>query len=368
MLPEELSTDLTSLNEEADRGAIVLELVVGADGSISSPDVYRAVVRNRAQLTYSGVGPWLEERATAPAKVAASADLQAQLKLQDEAAQALRAQRHRFGALQFDRIEAEPVIEGGQVKGISAHQKNRASDLIEDFMIAANEVMARTLQSAGVSSIRRVVRSPERWPRIVELAAQYGEKLPAEPDSKALDAFMQKRRLADEAHFPDLSLAIIKLMGPGEYVLVRPNDPDPCHFALAAHDYTHSTAPNRRFADLVTQRLLKTAATPGAPCPYTEAELAGIAAHCTEREDAARKVERLMRKVIAANLFSRRIGETFDAIITGATSKGTYARLLKFPAEGMVVKGAQGLDVGDKIQVRLLSVDVERGFIDFERR
>jgi exoribonuclease-2 len=366
MLPEQLSTDLTSLNETADRAAIVVELVVGADGSISSPDIYRALVRNRAQLTYSGVGPWLEGSATAPAKVAASADLQGQLKLQDEAAQALREQRHRLGALRFDRIEAEPVIANGQVKGISAHQKNRATDLIEDFMIAANEVMARTLQSAGVSSIRRVVRSPERWPRIVELAAQYGEKLPAEPDSKALDAFLQKRRLADDTHFPDLSLAIIKLMGPGEYVLVRPADPDPGHFALAAHDYTHSTAPNRRFADLVTQRLIKAVLNKRQP-PYSDDDLATIARTCTLREDAARKVERSMNKRIAAVAMADRVGQSFPAVVTGVTPKGVFVRVQNPPIEGRLIRGEAGVDTGDRIQVTLIGTNPERGFIDFAR-
>jgi VacB/RNase II family 3'-5' exoribonuclease len=340
--------------------------VVGADGSISAPDIYRAIVRNQAQLTYNGVGPWLEGPAPAPAKVAASADLQAQLKLQNEAAHALREQRHRFGALQFDRIEPEPVIANGQVKGISAHQKNRASDLIEDFMIAANEVMARTLQSAGISSIRRVVRSPERWPRIVEIAAQYGEKLPAQPDSKALDAFLQKRKLADPTHFPDLSLAIIKLMGPGEYVLARPGDPDPGHFGLAAHDYTHSTAPNRRFADLVTQRLIKAVLNKQRPS-YSDNELAAIARNCTLREDAARKVERSMNKRIAAVAMADRVGQNFPAVVTGVTPKGVFVRVQNPLVEGRLVRGEAGVDTGDLIQVTLINTNPERGFIDFAR-
>jgi exoribonuclease-2 len=271
-----------------------------------------------------------------------------------------------LGALRFDRIEAEPVIDNGQVKGISAHQKNRATDLIEDFMIAANEVMARTLQSAGVSSIRRVVRSPERWPRIVELAAQFGEKLPAEPDSKALDAFLQKRRLADEAHFPDLSLAIIKLMGPGEYVLARPSDPDPGHFALAAHDYTHSTAPNRRFADLVTQRLIKAVLNKQRP-PYSDDELAAIARNCTLREDAARKVERSMNKRIAAVAMANRVGQSFPAVVTGVTPKGVFVRVQNPPIEGRLMRGEAGVDTGDRIQVTLIGTNPERGFIDFAR-
>ena len=366
MLPEQLSTDLTSLNEQSDRAAIVVELVVGPDGSISSPDIYRAVVRNQAQLTYSGVGPWLEGSAQPPAKVAAGADLQAQLKLQDEAARTLRAQRQKLGALRFDRIEAEPVIVNGQVRGIAAHQKNRASDLIEDFMIAANEVMARTLEQAGVSSIRRVVKSPERWPRIVDLAAQYGEKLPAEADSKALDAFLQKRKAADEVRFPDLSLAIIKLMGPGEYVLARPGDSSSGHFALAAHDYTHSTAPNRRFADLVTQRLIKAVLAKQRP-PYSDEELTAIARNCTLREDAARKVERSMNKRIAAVAIASRVGQSFAAVVTGVSPKGVFVRVRNPPIEGRLIRGEAGVDVGDQIQVTLAGVNPERGFIDFAR-
>jgi exoribonuclease-2 len=366
MLPEQLSTDLTSLNEQADRAAIVVEMVVRADGSTSQPDVYRAIVRNGAQLTYSAVGPWLEKSAPPPSKVAANDALQAQLKLQDEAAQALREQRHQKGALRFDRIEAEPIITNGQVRGIAAHQKNRASDLIEDFMIAANEVMARTLAQAGVSSIRRVVKSPERWPRIVELAAQYGEKLPAEPDSKALDVFLQERKAADEVHFADLSLAIIKLMGPGEYVLSRPGDPDTGHFALAAHDYTHSTAPNRRFADLVTQRLIKAALAKERP-PYSDEELSTIARNCTQREDAARKVERAMNKRIAAVAMADRVGQTFPAVVTGVSPKGVFVRVQNPPIEGRLVRGEAGVDTGDRIQVTLTGVNPERGFIDFAR-
>ena len=372
MLPMELSTDLTSLNEAADRLAIVIEMVVGGDGSISSSDVYRALVRNQAQLTYNGVGPWLEGTglegtAAPPPKIAASADLAAQLKLQDEAARILRDERSRLGALNIDRVEFEAVIsDGGEVQGINARKKNRASDLIENFMVAANGVMARALQVANVSSIRRVVKTPERWPRIVELAARYGEKLPAEPDSGALNTFLQRRKAADSDHYADISLAVIKLMGPGEYVLVRSGDEAPGHFALAAHDYTHSTAPNRRFADTVTQRLIKSVVGKQ-PSLYSDSQLDAIARNCTLKEDAARKVERVMSKRIAAVALQRRIGETFSAVVTGAGPKGVFVRVLTPPVEGMLVSGQQGADVGDRLQVKLVDTDPRRGFIDFAK-
>jgi VacB/RNase II family 3'-5' exoribonuclease len=366
MLPEELSTDMTSLNENGDRLAIVIEFVAGGDGNILGGTIYRALVRNQAQLTYNGVGPWLEGSAKAPDKVAASADLQAQLKLQDEAATALREQRQRLGALDFDRIEAEPVITNSQVQDIKVRQANRATRLIEDFMIAANEVMARTLREAGASSIRRVVKAPERWSRIVELAARYSEKLPTEPDSGALNVFLQKRRAADEVHYPDLSLAVLKLMGPGEYVLARAGEDAPGHFGLAAHDYTHSTAPNRRFADLVTQRLIKsTLAKSGAP--YSDDQLDGIAQNCTLKEDAARKVQRNMQKRIAAVALYDRVGETFKGVVTGNTPKGVFVRVMNPPVEGRLVRGEHGVDVGDQIRVKLIGTDPERGHIDFAR-
>ena len=367
MLPEPLSTDLTSLNEAADRLAVVIDMVVGGDGSISSSSIYRAVVRNQAQLTYNGVGAWLEGGSAPPPKVGASAALQAQLKLQDEAAQILLNERHRLGALNIDRVEAEAVISDGQVQGINTRKKNRASELIEDFMVAANGVMARTLMKAGVSSIRRVVRTPERWPRIVELAARYGETLPAEPDSGALNAFLQERKAVDAVHYADVSLAVIKLMGPGEYVLSRPGGEQQGHFALAANDYTHSTAPNRRFADTVTQRLIK-AVIAQTRSPYSDLQLDSIARNCTLKEDAARKVERVMNKRIAAVALRNRIGETFAAVVTGVTPKGVFVRVLNPPAEGLLTSGQQGVDVGDQLQVRLVSTDPRRGYIDFARQ
>ncbi len=366
MLPEELSTDLTSLGENGDRPAVIVEMIVDSNGCIGSSDVYRAMVRNKAQLTYEGVGPWLEGSGPAPGKIAASADLGAQLKLQDEAARALRDQRHRLGALDFDRVEAEPILSNGEVTGIKDRQQNRASDLIEDFMIGVNEVMAQTLTRLGVSGIRRVVKSPERWPRLVELAARYGTKLPAEPDSAALAAFLQQQKEKDAVHYPDLSLAVIKLMGPGEYVLSRPGDASAGHFGLAAHDYTHSTAPNRRFADLVTQRLIKSAIAQG-KAPYSDDELAVIAGNCTLKEDAARKVERVMSKRVAAVAFHERAGETFNAVVTGVTPKGVFVRVMRPPIEGRLMRGEAGVDVGDKIRVTLLSTDPQRGYIDFGR-
>jgi exoribonuclease II len=366
MLPEQLSTDLTSLNQDADRLAVVIDFVVAPDGSITSGGVYRALVRNRAQLTYNGVGPWLEGSSAAPPKVAASADLAAQLKLQDEAAQILFQERQRMGALNIDRVEAEAIISDGQVEGINIRGKNRATELIENFMVAANGVMARTLLKAGVSSIRRVVKTPERWPRIMELAARYGDKLPPEPDSGALNRFLEKRKAADAVHYADVSLAVIKLMGPGEYVLSLPNDKEQGHFALAAHDYTHSTAPNRRFADTVTQRLIKSVLSKQPP-PYSDQQLDSIAKNCTLKEDAARKVERVMSKRIAAVALQNRIGETFAAVVTGVTTKGVFVRISGPPAEGILVRGQHGVDVGDQLQVQLVSTDPQRGYLDFAR-
>jgi exoribonuclease-2 len=366
MLPERLSTDLTSLSEGQDRDAIVIEMVVAADGDIASNRIYRARVRNRAQLTYSGVGPWLEGTAAPPAKIAASAGLAAQLQLQNEAAHALREARARLGALNFDRAEAQPLIANGEVRDIESRHANRASRLIEDFMIGANEVMARTLRDAGVSSIRRVVKAPERWARIMELAERYHEKLPPEPDAGELNAFLMRRKQADATHYDDVSLSVLKLMGPGEYVASRPGDTGQGHFGLAAHDYTHSTAPNRRFADLVTQRLLKALDAKAAP-PYTDDELDAIARNCTLKEDAARKVQRDMTKRIAAVALQHRVGQQFAAVVTGVTPKGVFVRIVDPPVEGRLMRGEHGVDVGDRLHVTLLGADPRRGFIDFGR-
>jgi len=362
MIPDELSTGASSLLENTDRPAMVIEFVVANDGTVNSGAVYRALVRNRAQLTYNSVGPWLEGTAAAPPRVAASSDLQAQLRLQDQVAQALKNQRYAHGALNIETTEVHPVVLNQQVVDVVKQERNRATDLIEDFMIAANGVVAKTLEK--VSSLRRIVRTPERWDRIVQLAATKGEKLPPQPDSKALNQFLLKRKATDPDHFPDLSLGVIKLMGPGQYILERPGDPDPGHFGLAVQDYTHSTAPNRRFADVVTQRLVK-ALLAGKSNPYSDDELDGIARNCTTKEDAARKVEREMSKRLAAVAMSHRIGETFDAIVTGANDHGTFVRVMKPQIEGMLTQGHQGLDVGDKLRVKLTRTDVQKGYIDF---
>ncbi len=362
MLPNRLSTQLTSLTQGADHPSIVIEFVVAPDGTVKSHDVYLARVQNKAKLAYGNVGAWLDGRAQLPA--AGTTAIQDQLRLQDSAAQALRSNRGKQGGLSLETIEAEAILHTDKTVSIELVEKTRASHLIEDFMIAANVAMAKFLDEHKSPTIRRVVRVPERWDRIVALAATFGEKLPATPDSGALEAFLVKRHDADPDHFADLSVSVVKLIGPGVYEMHEAGTPDTGHFGLAMHDYTHATAPNRRFADLVTQRLLK-AVLAGKPCPYTTDELAKIAAHCTEREDAARKVERQVRKEAAAVAFSSRVGESFDAIVTGASPKGTYVRVISPPVEGRVLRGEQGLDVGDRTRVKLLATDPAHGFIDF---
>jgi exoribonuclease II len=366
MLPSELSTDLTSLLEGQDRRAVVIELHVLESGEVKDHAVYPALVRNRAKLAYSSTGTWLEGNGPMPAAVGAVPGMEAQLRMQLELSGRLRGIRKKQGALTFESIEATPVIENGEVKNLAISSHNVAQDIIESFMIAANVAMAQYLIEKTSASIRRVVRTPRRWDRIQAIAAQFGVDLPATPTPRALGDFLDRRKAADPLHFPDLSLAVVKLLGPGEYIVESPGAESDGHFGLAVQDYTHSTAPNRRYADLVTQRLLKSA-NANASGPYSQEELAQIAAHCTEREDAARKVERLMRKVIAASVMSQRIGEVFDGLVTGASPKGKYVRLLRFPAEGRVVRAAQGIDVGDRVRVRLISVEVSQGFIDFER-
>jgi VacB/RNase II family 3'-5' exoribonuclease len=364
MLPNELSTGASSLLENSDRPAVVTEFVVNTGGSLSSSNVYRAIVRNKAQLTYNVVGAWLEGTAAAPPKVTASPELQEQLKLQDEVAQALKKLRFEHGALNLETNEVVPLLLDQQVVDVAKVEKNRATDLIEDFMIAANGVVARMLEK--VSSLRRIVKTPAHWDGIVRLAAAQDVKLPATPDSKSLNDFLLQRKAADPDHFADLSLAVIKLIGPGEYVLERPGDPPEGHFGLAVQDYTHSTAPNRRFADVVTQRLIK-ALLDGKPGPYSDNDLSAIAANCTVKGDAARKVEREMSKRLAAVAMSHRIGETFDAMVTGVTPKGTFVRVMQPHIEGLLAQGGQGLNVGDKLRAKLARTDVQRGFIDFVR-
>ncbi|HEX2781753.1 MAG TPA: RNB domain-containing ribonuclease [Gemmatimonadaceae bacterium] len=366
MLPERLSTDLTSLREGVARAAVVVELRIAGDGGVAAPDVYRALVCNRAKLTYEGVGAWLAGAAPPPRAAVARPELADQLRLQDEAACRLREVRHRHGALDLETIEARTVTANGAVVDIALVHKSRARDLIEDFMIAANVAVATFLEARGIPSIRRVVRAPRRWPRLVALAAREGATLPAEPDAKALSRFLAARRAAAPERFADLSMAVVKLLGAGEYEVEIPGGEQHGHFGLAVDDYSHSTAPNRRYADLVTQRQLK-AALAGGPTPYTPAELAEIATRCTRMEDEARRVERDVRKIAAASLLSSRVGETFDAVVTGDTPKGVFVRLLHPPAEGRVVRGEQGLDVGDATKVTLLGTDVARGFVDFAR-
>ena len=364
MLPEKLSTDMTSLVGNADRLSIVIEVVLSKDGTVKASDVYRATVHNYAKLSYEAVGNWLDENGEVPTAVASVPGMEAQIRLQLETSMRLHELRKQNGALELQTIQVTPVLNNtGQVTDLATTERNRARDIIENFMIAANVAMAQFLETKGVTSLRRVVRTPEQWPRIVEIARGLGERLPDTPDSRALAGFLARRKVADPEHFADLSLATVKLLGPGEYVVQSPASPGEGHFGLAVNDYTHATAPNRRFADLVTQRLVK-AVLANTPEPYTEQELGAIAAHCTEREDAARKVERKMRKVAAAVLLQGRIGQEFDAIVTGVTSKGTYARLINPPVDGRVMRGERGLRVGDKVRLKLLSTDPGRGFID----
>jgi VacB/RNase II family 3'-5' exoribonuclease len=366
MLPEKLSTGLTSLNQKQERLAVVFDMVVALEGSVQSSDVYRARVHSKAKLAYNSVAAWLEETGPVPEVVPTVDGLAENLRIQDRAAQSMKALRHVHGALSLETIEARPVFEGDAVRDLQTEEKNRAKDIIEDFMIAANGVIARFLSSRGFPSIRRVVRTPKRWDRIVAIAAEHRFALPDAPDSKALEAFLTKQKADDPLRFPDLSLAVIKLLGAGEYVAELPGDTAPGHFGLAVKDYTHSTAPNRRYPDLITQRLLK-AAIDGLPWPYGKDELDALATHCTQAEDAVNKVERQVGKSAAALLLEERIGERFDSLVTGASAKGTWARLLTVPIEGRLTRGSVGLDVGDRVRVQLVAVDVERGFIDFKR-
>jgi len=366
MLPEKLSTNLTSLNGGEDRLSVVIELIVGSSGTLRRSDVYGALVRNQAKLAYNSVAAWLEGSGPLPEAAAAVPGLDDLLRLQDRAADLLDAVRHEAGALEFETAEVRHVFDGDALTDLRAERPNRAKSLIANFMIAANGVTAKFLDARGFPSLRRVVRSPERWDRIRSLAAQYGESLPDRADASALAQFLVRRRAADPERFPDLSMTVIRLLGSGEYVVDPPGQEPPGHFGLAVRDYSHSTAPNRRYPDLVTQRLLK-AALAGHRSPYSIAELDQIAAHCTKQEDEANRVERQVRKAATAMLVESRVGDRFDAIVTGASSKGTYVRVLTPPMEGRVMKGERGLDVGDRVRVRLDGVDIERGYIDFVR-
>jgi exoribonuclease-2 len=364
MLPEKLSTNLTSLNADQDRLAVVVSYVVHPDGSLGDQAIYRAQVRNKAKLAYRSVSAWLEGEADMPDAMKAASGVPDQIKLQDEVALRLRKLRHEHGALTLETIEPEAIVENGEVVDLRVDNRTRAHLLIEDFMIAANGVAARYLASNGLPSLRRMVRKPERWDKIRDVANQYGESLPHEPDAPALQHFLDRRQKADPLRFPDLSLTIIKLLGPGEYVVLAPGQTPVGHFGLAVREYTHSTAPNRRYPDDITQRMIK-ASLDGARPPYEIEELESLAEHCTLQEDAAKKVERQVRKSAAALILSHRIGEQFDAIVTGASEKGTWVRALGTPVEGRVVHGFDGMDVGDRVRVKLIDVNVERGFIDF---
>jgi len=366
MLPEKLSTGLTSLNVDEDRIAIIIEMVVNKDGSLSGSNIYQAVVRNHAQLAYKSVAAWLEGNADIPVKIQIVKGLSENLRLQDKAAQEMKNFRHVHGALSLDTIEAKPVFDGDTIQNLEPDEKNRARDVIEDFMISANGVVSRYLSSRNFPSIRRVVRTPKRWERIVQLAEEHGFKLPTLPDSKELEKFLNQQKASDPLRFPDLSLAVIKLLGNGEYIADQPGEKPLGHFGLAVKDYTHSTAPNRRYTDLITHRLIKAAFT-NKPLPYSKDELDALAKHCTEEEDAVNKVERQVGKSAAALLLESRIGERFNAIVTGASEKGTWVRLLDIPIEGKLVHGFENMDVGHRIRVQLDSVDVEQGFIDFKK-
>ncbi len=364
MLPEKLSTGLTSLNEGEDRQAVVVEMVLAPDGKLLQSDLYRALVHNCAKLAYNSIDAWLEDRAPMPEALAAVPGLADNLRLQDHAAQDMHDLRHAQGALSLETIQARARFDGDRITALDLDETNRAKQIIENFMIGANGVTARYLADHGFASIRRVVRVPKRWDRIVDLAAQYGYRLPIEPDSGMLEDFLVQRKAADPLRFPDLSLAIVKLLGSGEYVADLPDEEPLGHFGLSVRDYAHSTAPNRRYPDLLTQRLLKAALVHGR-APYTKDQLDELAQHCTEAEDAATKVERRVQKSAAALLLEDRIGDQFDGIITGAADKGTWVRLLEIPVEGKLVHGYQGVDVGDRVRVQLLETDVEKGFIDF---
>ena len=366
MLPDDLSFNLTSLIADADRQAVVIDLIVDKTGSITKSDVYSGTVRNHAKLDYKTVGQWLEDGGSPPDKIASIPGLSDQLLLQNEIAKLIHDQRKQQGSLYLHTLEATAVAVNGQVLDLEVVEDNPARDLIEYFMISANVAVSHFLQAKNLPSLRRIVKTPERWDRIVAVAKSYGDTLPQQPDAPALAAFLLKRKDADPIRFPDLSLTIVKLLGRGEYVLEVPGQADQGHFSLALHDYTHATAPNRRYPDLIMQRLIK-AVIAGKSAPYTTDELNKIAMHCTQQEDAANKVERTMRKVAAAVLLSKHIGEIFDGIVTGVTDGGTFARLIKPPAEGKIIRGEKGLDVGDQVKLRLVSTDPEHAFIDFER-
>ena len=364
MLPDRLCTDLTSLNPHQERLAVVIEMRVDSNAEVTHSQLYRARVHNKAKLAYDAISDWIEGDEALPEAAQAVTGMDAQLRLQDEVAQRLRTRRHDRGSLEFETLQPHAVFEGERVVAIRQQVQNRARQLIEEFMIAANTCTAKFLAHHGHASLRRVVRSPERWQRIVALAATYDEHLPPEPDSAALERFLAKRHKADPVRFPDLSLIIVKLMGSGEYVVEHVNSEAIGHFGLSVRDYTHSTAPNRRYPDLVTQRMIKSVLM-AAPAPYSAAELEALALHCTQQEDAARKVERRMRKSESALMLAGHIGQVFEAVVTGKTASGTWVRVFAPPVEGMLTSQTTDHDVGELLRVKLVHTNVEQGFIDF---
>lgn len=366
MLPNEISENLTSLLPNVDRLAIVIELVINENGDVPEHSIYRALTHNYAKLTYEEVGEWLDGNGAEPVEFAKIKGLREQIIFQKNAADRLLEFRRKRGSLEFESIESVPVFADGKATDLHIIETNSARKIIENFMVAANVEMAEFLDSKGLTSIRRIVKTPARWERIREVAEKYGVNLPNEPDSIALSEFLKQRKLANPEQFPDLSLSIVKLIGAGEYVVQKPHEIADGHFGLAVRDYTHSTAPNRRYPDLIVQRMVK-AALKNQKSPYTDEELANIAERCNDRESAARKVERKMRKVIAASVMQDRIGETFEAIVTGITPSGTFARILRPPVDGRIVSGENDLQVGEKIRVKLLKTNIENGFIDFAK-
>ncbi len=364
MLPDKLSKGITSLLPGQDRMVTVIEYTVLPDGNFRPGEIYRAVVSNKAKLIYEEVGDWLEGKSPIPQNVSEVCGLKEQILLQTDVMKRLKKNRREQGALELNTIEAEAVVENGFVRELVIQRQNMARCLIEEFMVAANGTMVSYLGTAGIPMIQRVVRIPKNWEGIVMVAATYHEKLPAKPDAKALAKFLIRQKAADPERFPDLSLTVIKLLGPGEYMMLAPGDEPFGHFSLAVTDYTHATAPNRRYVDLINQRLLKSVLDK-APTPYTPDELIDLSAWLSGREKGSKKVERFMRKAAAAVLLQGRIGESFDALVTGASEKGTYVRLITPPAEGRILRGERGLTVGQKVRVRLLKTDPENGFIDF---
>ena len=364
MLPEKLSTNLTSLNFNEPRLALVTEIVIGSTGDVQGSTIYRAKVLNKAKLAYDAVSDWIIGNSPVPLAISSVPGMDLQITNQDQIAQKLRAKRHEAGSLQLEIFQPKAIFEGERIIGIAEQEHNRGRQLIEEFMIATNESTAHFLQKKGIPSLRRIVRSPDRWLRIVELAKQYGEALPNDPDSKALSEFLAKRHLADPLRFPDLSLIVVKLMGPGEYVLERPGADPIGHFGLAVQDYMHSTAPNRRYPDLITLRMLKHAIA-NQPSPYDNQELYSLAVHCTTQEDAIRKVERRVRKSEAALFLEPYIGKDFDGVITGITPNYGWVRIFNPPAEGMLLKLPRDAAIGNKLRVKLVSTDVELGHINF---